>query len=212
MIKKIFTKRNLIKLTLIFTVGLISRYLVNTYFNINVFSEFIHPISIIYYFFMSTFIVFVHELVHFDSLPSLYSLFSKIFEYKGFHLLDFIHLVKSFFKIIMFGNKDYLNVDSHDVIKEVDTRIVNLNDKDSLVNNKGKDKGKGKMISYDNENLQESDSNYDSLPSSPDSSKSNSGLRRSKKVYSLADQYKTSDSVGESSKGKQVSTLKPMEE
>lgn len=214
--QKLFTKRNLIKLIIIFTVGLVSRYLVNTYFNINVFSEFLHPISIIYYLSMSTFIVFVHELLDFSSLPSLSFLLPKInnfvfnnlnkVSFKGFTLLDLVYSIKSFINFIMFGDRDYLNVDKDIISKNVNIKVAEVNDKDSLINNKG-NKGKGKLVdtgNYHSQSSIESQSDYENYPDSPDSSKN--GLRRSHKIYSLSDIYKYQDNDPQSSdNNKQIS-------
>jgi hypothetical protein len=57
--------KKLLKVAIIFTVGFISRFLVNYFTGINVFIDFIHYISFIYYSLFSFFILFVHE---FDNL------------------------------------------------------------------------------------------------------------------------------------------------
>lgn len=59
---KLFTPVNLSKILVIFFIGLISRFLVNNYFDINVFKDYLTTISLIYYSTFTCFIVFIHEL------------------------------------------------------------------------------------------------------------------------------------------------------
>jgi hypothetical protein len=67
LISKIFNISNLNKVIIIFTIGLISRIFIGHFYNLNVFSEYFHLISIVYYSFFSLFIVAVHEIInHFN--------------------------------------------------------------------------------------------------------------------------------------------------
>nr|QWS06181.1 hypothetical protein [Clonostachys rogersoniana] len=61
-LNQLFTPVNLSKVIIIFIVGIISRYLVNTYFDINVFKDYLTLISLIYYSIFACFIAFIHEL------------------------------------------------------------------------------------------------------------------------------------------------------
>ena len=64
---KIFNRQNLIKFFIIFSVGFLFRFFIVSFWNVNVFFEFTHYISLIYYSFMSFFAVVVHEFVsYFD--------------------------------------------------------------------------------------------------------------------------------------------------
>src|SRR5580658_10277762 len=62
LLAKIFTKSNLSKVIIIFAIGLISRILISFYYDINVFREYYHTISIFYYSVMAIFIVILGEL------------------------------------------------------------------------------------------------------------------------------------------------------
>lgn len=62
-LKKIFSRANVTKLLIIFLAGLSSRYFVNYFFGINVFSDYTNFISLLYYFLFSTFVVVVQVLV-----------------------------------------------------------------------------------------------------------------------------------------------------
>jgi hypothetical protein len=72
-----FLKRNINRLTLskvlvIFVVGLLSRVLVNNFWDVNVFVDYLNSISLIYYGFMSIFVVIVNELYsHIDIIPKI---------------------------------------------------------------------------------------------------------------------------------------------
>lgn len=83
LLNRIFTKANLNKFIIIFTVGFISRAVVCYIYNINVYSDFLHNISLIYYFFFSIFTVLVHEFVvytDFNIIPSyIINIFVSIF-------------------------------------------------------------------------------------------------------------------------------------
>ena len=71
---RIFNRKNLTKVFIIFIVGFISRLFIASYFDVNVFLDFTNSISLIYYSFMSFFVVFVHEFVSYFDL----SIFPKI--------------------------------------------------------------------------------------------------------------------------------------
>ena len=59
----VFNRRTLYKVLIIFTIGFISRWFVNSFFDINVFLDFYSYISLIYYFLFSCFVIFVHNLI-----------------------------------------------------------------------------------------------------------------------------------------------------
>lgn len=76
---KIFNRHNFTKIVIIFLFGLSSRFLVNYYLGVNVFTDFTNFISLTYYFGFSTFIVIIHEIVdlfHLSIIPSFISDFS----------------------------------------------------------------------------------------------------------------------------------------
>lgn len=60
--KRSFTKTNIKKALAIFLFGFILRYMINEYYNVNVFIEYLSPISIAFYSLFATFIVFINEL------------------------------------------------------------------------------------------------------------------------------------------------------
>lgn len=114
---RVFNRSNFIKFVLIFSFGFFSRFLVNDFFNINVFIDYTNNISLIYYMFFGVFIVFVHEFVSlfdfvlfpFDCIrSSLVSLFNK---FPGFNLSVFkiSSITKAFHSFISQGfvNRDY---------------------------------------------------------------------------------------------------------
>jgi len=72
-LQRSFTRANISKILIIFIVGFTSRYLINEYYNINVFTDYLSSISIIFYTAFSAFIVFVHEIFTFFNLNSNYS-------------------------------------------------------------------------------------------------------------------------------------------
>lgn len=63
--KTLFTRKNLSKIRLIFVTGLLCRSLVFLLFNVNVFTDFYHPVSLTYYLLMAVFAVFANELFAF---------------------------------------------------------------------------------------------------------------------------------------------------
>jgi hypothetical protein len=69
----IFTLSNLNKVIIIFIFGFISRVFIAHFYDVNVFTDYLHKISIIYYSFMAGFIVIIHEFINvfqFNILPS----------------------------------------------------------------------------------------------------------------------------------------------
>jgi len=59
---KIFNKKSIIKIFIIFIVGFVIRIIVNYAYNINVFIDYTNIISIIYYYFMALFVVVINEI------------------------------------------------------------------------------------------------------------------------------------------------------
>jgi hypothetical protein len=68
---RLFTVTNLSKILVIFTVGIISRYLINEYLNINVFTEYLSLVSITFYSIFAVFIVFINELFSFLNIQTI---------------------------------------------------------------------------------------------------------------------------------------------
>ena len=73
---KIFTPKNISKFFIIFVFGFVSRAMINAYFEINVFTDFLHYVSILYYSFMSFFVVMVHEFFNFNFFYHLFLIYS----------------------------------------------------------------------------------------------------------------------------------------
>ena len=67
LLNRIFNKSNINKVIIIFIIGLATRILINYLYSINVYSEYLNTVSLIYYIFFSLLIVFIHEVVtYFD--------------------------------------------------------------------------------------------------------------------------------------------------
>lgn len=75
---RIFNQENLTKVFIIFSVGFISRVLINYFYNINVFIEYTNIISYIYYIVMAFFTIFVHDFVSYLRCVNI-SYFNHIF-------------------------------------------------------------------------------------------------------------------------------------
>ena len=86
--KKVFTRRNLTKVLIIFFVGLFSRFLIHYFLSVNVFVDYNNIVSYVYYLFMAGFVVLVQEFVdlyNVSILPS-FTFLSKIFKPSLFYL------------------------------------------------------------------------------------------------------------------------------
>lgn len=86
-INKLFTPVNFSKVIVIFSVGIISRLLINDYFDTNVFTEYLTYISITFYSVFSVFIVLINELFAFfniNLIPSVLIDFFNLFFVKPF--------------------------------------------------------------------------------------------------------------------------------
>lgn len=68
LLKRFFTPVNLSKTIVIFFVGLTSRYLINEFLGINVFTEYLTLVSITFYSGFAAFIVFINELFSFFNI------------------------------------------------------------------------------------------------------------------------------------------------
>jgi len=60
--KWFFTPSNIIKISIIFIIGIVSRYLINEYLDINVFVNYLSSVSILFYLGYSSFIVIINEI------------------------------------------------------------------------------------------------------------------------------------------------------
>ncbi len=92
--KRVFTPVNLSKVLVIFFVGFISRYLINDYFSINVFTEYLTLISVTFYSIFATFVVFIHEYFSFFNISIIPNFIWNILSKLGLALKYFF--VESF--------------------------------------------------------------------------------------------------------------------
>lgn len=172
-LSKIFTKLNLNKFVIIFTIGFVSRTLVNYLYGVNVYSDYMNIVSIVYYINMSIFIVAVHEVINYFEIDIIVSpiiksyiyikkgifiinenIFSldirKIRDFKLSNLRSFIRLLKD----CLGGNKITISTDINESSNTISSNNVDNNLTDTnviLKNSKGfssTDKGKGIDRSY----------------------------------------------------------------
>lgn len=127
----ILTKKNISKILIIFTVGLITRIIINNYFNINVFSSWSNIISLIYYLSMSSFIVFINHLIDFYNFSIIPS-------------LEF--LTPSNIAKILFGTKNKMTLYGEDTDISGVKSIDNLDSNDFLTSFKGNKSGKSSRV------------------------------------------------------------------
>lgn len=101
--KWFFSPSNIIKISIIFTIGIISRYFINEHFSTNVFVDYLTVVSILFYLGFSSFIVIINELFSYYDMNnyfySLINLSSKFLSELMFYLSSFC----SFIKQLMFG-------------------------------------------------------------------------------------------------------------
>jgi len=153
---KFFSRTTLSKIFIIFAFSFLSRMFINHYFEINVFTEFMHPISIAYYSILSTFIVFINELFSFFNI-SIIPNFTGIWSY--FIRFKFEYLKPSFLRNLI---RDYLNTSDNKITMNQNVTTINdkveeaISDSTHLLKDKD-DKGKGKAT-YTNESKGESNS------------------------------------------------------
>lgn len=112
---KIFNKKSIIKIFIIFIVGFVIRITVNYAYNINVFIDYTNMISIFYYYFMALFAVVINEI---NSQFSISSFFGYVFSVvKKFPFINLDDLKLSFLrktinKFIYGSNKMCLGSDN----------------------------------------------------------------------------------------------------
>lgn len=82
-LNKFLTSTNLSKIIVIFIVGLMSRYLINEYLSVNVFTEYLSMVSITFYSFFATFVVFVHESFSFFKINIIPNIIINMFNKVG---------------------------------------------------------------------------------------------------------------------------------
>lgn len=182
LLKKAFTKKNISKIALIFFIGFSTRVLINNYFNINVFTDYFHYISITYYAALSCTIVFINNIIdtyNSISLPKVPNIRVSFNTIKRFQL-NYLKLsfIKKSFTNIFLKEKDHIVLPLNSSI--VDENSINLNDE-----------GKKYTTLYQNKGNNVENTNKPSK---------NKTLRKSTKTSYLHDEYK----LGESSKPKET--------
>jgi hypothetical protein len=118
-LKTFFTKVNFSKILVIFFVGFTSRFFIHYFFQVNVFSDFLHSFSIAYYFLFASFIVFINELFsafNFSILPDFIYLYSNIPKFS------------TLWSSLRFFKFEYFKLSSiRDFIKYLNSRLYSYN-------------------------------------------------------------------------------------
>jgi hypothetical protein len=117
--KNFFKRGNVIKILFLFIVTFSSRILINNFFSINVFEDFLNPISIVYYFSLATFVVFINENSNFfHNLPSFSQTIINInnfilnnFKVKDLSIKDFnlSNIIEFFKSLFILDNKLHIH-------------------------------------------------------------------------------------------------------
>jgi|ERR1700728_331030 hypothetical protein len=108
---RIFTKNNLSKLIIIFTVGLISRILISLYYDVNVFIEYYKSVSLIYYSVMAMFIVVLGELFTYFNLNIIPSFIFDYYTVINEWVFRLLSSVKRIFISLNLLNNNFSNID-----------------------------------------------------------------------------------------------------
>jgi hypothetical protein len=98
LLNKIFTKGNIIKVIVIFSVGLVSRIFISKYYDVNVFIEYYKSISLIYYSLMAIFIVALTEVftyIDFNILPAFLFEYTTRFSNSLRHITTIVWEIKN---------------------------------------------------------------------------------------------------------------------
>lgn len=93
---RVFTPSNLSKVLLIFFVGLFGRYCIDYFGGINVFVEYLNPVSIAFYSFMAAFAVFISELFSFFNCNLIPTFVSSFFSHVFSMLITTLSFVTRF--------------------------------------------------------------------------------------------------------------------
>ena len=153
---RIFNKINITKVLIIFIVGFISRILVNSFFNINVFLDYLNSISVIYYAIMSIFIVVIHEVISYFNINIIPSFISNFFVSLVNNFIKFFNNILFFFKIITKSNKMYLNSNNNDKINNSIPNIKEIKTNNILNMDNGESSSRRNRNSNSNSNNTES--------------------------------------------------------
>lgn len=126
---KIFTKSNISKVIIIFTVGLISRVFIGLYYDVNVFIEYYKSISLIYYSIMAMFVVVLSEVFTYFDLNIIPSF---IFNFYTF-ILDFVYNIvnstQRIFIVVSHLNKNIYHLKLSDFsIKSISAFLSKIRD------------------------------------------------------------------------------------
>ena len=128
---RIFHKSNFDKFLIIFIVGFASRILVNYFYSVNVYCDFLTPISLYYYVCMSAFIILVHEFVSYFNF-SCFSFISGLFNVFIKSIVFIIRMFISMNKRIFFYKLEDIKISS--LIKGVKYFFSNRNEATMIIN------------------------------------------------------------------------------
>ena len=140
-----FNRLNLSKVLVIFVVGLVSRVLVNNFWDVNVFVDYLNTISLTYYGMMSIFIVLVNELFSYFDLKLLPKISMDVFSISSIR--------RAFVSLLSLRENKYYLVSGETSVKgfvgskESNTSNVLFAGESSDNNvNRGRGRGKGQGI------------------------------------------------------------------
>src|SRR6266576_2220255 len=129
----VFNRLNLSKVLVIFVVGLISRVLINNFWNVNVFVDYLNSISLGYYGFMAIFVVLVHELFSYIDIKLLPKISMDVFSISSIRIgvSAIINNIGNKGKVTLSGDLGVDKVlDKSDKVKV--TGVLLMGDKDGI--------------------------------------------------------------------------------
>jgi hypothetical protein len=148
---RFFTSVNISKIIVIFSVGFSLRFLIAYFGGVQVFVEYIHPVSIAFYSFMSIFVVFIGDLFSFFNISIIPDFIIQFFSY----------LVWPFSLLIQLFSSIYTSLISFYSFVKISFINYQFNSlKLYVLPEDTKGKGKGKAVDYNNNN-EEDYNNFD---------------------------------------------------
>jgi hypothetical protein len=153
---KIFSRLNTIKILVIFVVGFVSRVLVNYFWDVNVFVDYLNSISLGYYGFMVIFVVLVNEVFSYIDIKLLPKISMDVFSISSIRrgVSAIITNIGNKGKVpLSSGNGDLISgkvLDTSDKVKV--SGVLFMGDNDAIssgVSERGNGNGKGKLVVKD---------------------------------------------------------------
>lgn len=179
-----FTRKNITKIIIIFSVGLSTRIFINDYYDINVFNDYFNKISIIYYLFLSSFIVSLNNIIDTYNIYIIPNFSTIISQFKSEYIKP--SFIQNLLLNVLSNFDNKFKIPANDILSK--ENITQDNEFKNIINFEAKNE---KLISYEESYKNKSIRRVPKHDSLYDNYSSNSSLKSNKSNTTSTSNYKS---------------------